>query len=108
MRNSQLLASNIRQEYLHSHCIILSSLGKVGNSIINQKNWKSKLSNLKNIDWLKTNKVWNGRALINGKASKSDISIALTTNYIKQELNIPLTKEEQEKENEFKERGQNV
>jgi DNA sulfur modification protein DndB len=81
----------------------LSALGRLGNSIINFENddWKSKIKGLKNIDWNKTNENWNGRALINGRASKSDICIALTTNYIKQELNIPLNKKEQIKENKL-------
>ncbi len=102
--NSEIIASTIRINSLHSHGIILSALGRLGNSIINfeNDNWKSQIKNLKNIDWNKTNINWNGRALINGRASKSDICIALTTNYIKQELNLPLNKKEQIKENKFK------
>ncbi len=102
--NSEILASIIRTDSLHSHGIILSALGRLGNSIINfeNDNWKSIIANLKDIDWSKKNKNWIGRALINGRASKSDISIALTTNYIKQELNIQLNEKEQIKEDKLK------
>jgi len=110
VRNSQLSASTIRENYLHSHGIILSALGRLGNSIIdfNNDSWKSKISKLKDIDWNKTNKNWSGRALINGRASKSDICIALTTNYIKKELNIELSDDEKIKEKEFLNGGHNV
>lgn len=96
VRESKLLASEIRQNYLHSHGIILHALGRIGNFLLKrrQRAWHAKLGELAQIDWSRSNSDWEGRALIGGRASKAEQNIALTTNYIKQKLGLGLTKDE--------------
>jgi DNA sulfur modification protein DndB len=51
---------------------------------------------LANIDWSRSNTgLWEGRALVGGKVSKSTTNVVLTTNVIRTVLGMPLSPEEQ-------------
>jgi DNA sulfur modification protein DndB len=71
-------------------------------------NWKVKMKSLKDIDWLKTNPIWQNRILLNGRVIKSTISITLASNVIKKAYDINLTPEEQLLENNLKKGLKNV
>ena len=105
---SKLLSSEIRQNYLHSHGIILHSLGRMGNSLIKQhpKTWQKSLSKLSEINWSRSNGDWEGRAIVGGRASKAEQNIILTTNYLKQKLGLKLTNKEKKIERAYQ-RGNN-
>ena len=65
--------------------------------------WKSKLSKLEKIDWSRSNtRVWEGRAMTAGRLSKRNANITLSANYLKLQLGLKLTVEEQELETEFR------
>ncbi len=104
IHDGKITAGEVRQEYIHSHGVVLQSLGKVGNFLLltDRKNWKPKLRGLSGIDWRKNQPLWEGRALIGGRVSKAKQNVVLTTNAIKQALKLPLTPEEQKAEDAFK------
>ncbi|TVR64213.1 MAG: DNA sulfur modification protein DndB [Candidatus Competibacteraceae bacterium] len=94
----RLLASEVREGYIHSHGIALQALGKAGNTLLklHPDDWRQRLESLKQIDWSRGNaQVWEGRALIGGKVSKVTTNVVLTTNVIKQALALPLNEEQQ-------------
>ena len=100
-RAGRITSGEIRQDFIHSHGVVLSALGRVGNALINgkTKKWKPKLADLSKIDWRRSNSsLWEGRAMRNGKISKSNDSVMLTVNAIKNTLSLPLTPEEQKLE----------
>jgi DNA sulfur modification protein DndB len=66
------------------------------------------MKSLKDIDWLKTNPIWQNRILLNGRVIKSTISITLASNVIKKAYDIKLTPEEQLLENNLKKGLKNV
>lgn len=99
-------AGEIRTEYLHSHGIVLHALGKVGNVLLKQSrekdDWVPSLQKLDGIDWRRSNsRMWEGRAMIGGRVSKSTNNVILTTNLIKTELGIALTPDEQRAEDNY-------
>lgn len=97
VREGRMPASEVREGFIHSHGIALQAIGKAGNSLLTQhpKDWKKRLAALEKIDWSRGNaKVWEGRALIGGKVSKVTTNVILTTNIIKQALNLPLDEAE--------------
>jgi DNA sulfur modification protein DndB len=101
VRQGRMPASEVREGYIHSHGIALQALGKAGNALIKAfpSKWKSKLGDLKKIDWSRSNaKVWEGRAMIGGKVSKVTTNVTLTTNIVKNALGLSLTEEEQKVE----------
>lgn len=88
--------AHLRQEYVHAHGVGLHALGLLGRSLIleHPETWKSDLTNLRSIDWRKTNPEWLRRTMSHGKLSKSIIAIQLTCNALKNALNLSLTPEE--------------
>jgi len=97
VRNREISSGEVRQEYIHAHGIGLHAIGSVGNFLLHQfpTDWKDYVSGLSKIDWSRNNsKVWEGRAMIGGRLSKSHHSVLLTTSMIKQVLNLELAQDE--------------
>ncbi len=111
VRERKITAGEVRQDYLHSHGVVLQALGRAGNALLRQStdgSWKSSLRSLKKIDWSRANtKLWEGRAMVGGRVQKAEQNVTLTTNLIKRFLKIPLSPEEQRVEDAFM-RGRNV
>lgn len=81
----------VREESICTQGIILQPLGMLGYDLLfkNKKNnWKEVLKGLQKIDWKRSNPKWNNKAIINGKISKSLVNIKLTTEYIKEMLEV--------------------
>lgn len=97
VRTREMSSCEVRRDFIHSHGIALQSIGKAGNALLKngKKTWKKKLSNLGQINWSRSNvAIWEGRAMVGGRISKSSNNITLTTNYLKQVLGIKLGPQE--------------
>lgn len=106
VRNREVSAGEVRRDFIHSHGIVLHALGKVGNSILRQSRDKRGLSRmlkpLSDIDWHRSNSaLWEGRAMLGGRVSKSAGNLLLTTALIRKELGLPLPDDEQRAEDVF-------
>lgn len=104
VRNAKMTAGEVRQDFIHSHAIVLQALGRVGKFIyqIDNPNLKKELSGLRNIDWSRSNiATWEGRCMSAGRMAKNSQNITLTCNEIKRVLGLQLTAEEQNIENAF-------
>lgn len=109
VRRGDVSAGEVRTDYIHSHGVVLQALGRVGNALITTfpKQWAKKLAPLETIDWRRANSnLWEGRALLGGRVSKSQQNVILTANAIKNHLGVPLSPEEQRTEDAFN-RGEN-
>lgn len=98
VREGKLPASEVREGFIHSHGIALQAIGKAGNALLLSypTDWQKRLEALDKIDWSRNNaKIWEGRAIIGGKVSKSTTNVVLTTNVIKSAFVLPLSDEEQ-------------
>jgi DNA sulfur modification protein DndB len=99
VKNKDISSATLREEYVHAHGVALQALGEVGRDITRRypKDWKSYFKSLDKIDWSRANtRLWEGKALINGRVSKSADSVKRTSVAIKKQLKIPLTKEDQD------------
>lgn len=104
VRNGKMTAGEVRQDFIHSHAIVLQALGRVGKYVYQsgQSDLKQALSKLGEIDWSRKNiGTWEGRAMTGGRMTKNSQNVTLTCNQIKCSLGLPLTQEEQEIENAF-------
>jgi DNA sulfur modification protein DndB len=102
----ELSSASMRQDYLHSHGIVLHALGKAGAALITKypKDWKRRLKPLKDVDWSRSNAaMWEGRAMLGGKVSKASTQVTLVTNVIKQTLGLTLSQDEARLEAALKE-----
>lgn len=98
------IASELREEFIHAHGIALQALAIAGTSLIarHPANWQSALAKLQTIDWSRRNTpLWEGRAMIAGRISKSRNNIILTANAIKNILGLPLDPKEKELEDRY-------
>jgi DNA sulfur modification protein DndB len=91
-KNKKTFTYELREQYIHSHGVVLQALGGVGADLLEKypTNWVGKLSNLSKINWSRENKDWEGRALVHGRISKARTNVILTGNYIKFHLDIEL------------------
>ena len=104
VRDSMMTAPEVRQNFIHSHGIVLQALGRVGHALIGQPKdvLSHVLEGLDQIDWSRHNvRTWEGRAMIGGRIVKSFQNVILTSNYIKKACGIPLSLDEQLSEDAF-------
>jgi len=104
VRDGHLSAGEVRQDFIHSHGVVLQALGRSGNALLHEmpNNWETQLRVLKKIDWRRSNtKTWEGRAIVGGRLSKAQQNIILTSNVVKAEIGLPLSPEEQRIEDAY-------
>jgi DNA sulfur modification protein DndB len=104
VRDRKITAGDVRQDFIHSHGIVLHALGNVGNALLRDEpaSWKKRLKKLGQLDWARSNaKLWEGRAMSGGRICKAGHNVTLTTNAIKAKLDLALSAEEQRIENAF-------
>jgi len=104
VRDRDIPASEVREGCIHSHAVVLHAIGRVGNSLLEmpKAKWKKHLRKLKTLDWSRTSKTWSGRAVVGGAISKTQNTVILTNNAIKQHIGLELTPEEQRVEDAYK------
>lgn len=96
--------SELRRDFIHAHTLAIHVLGRLGSVLLSTPDidYKSELKRLATIDWARKNSaLWEGRAMINGRISKSHNCMILTTNYLKTIFDLPLTPDECEVEETF-------
>jgi DNA sulfur modification protein DndB len=100
-KRREVSPAELRATCVHSHAIALSALAKAGRPLlgIDRKKWRKRLAPLRKLDWSRSNRqLWEGRAMIAGRLSKSNINTVLTGNVVKRQLRFLLTPEEQQAE----------
>jgi DNA sulfur modification protein DndB len=97
VRESKMTSGELRRDFIHSHAIVLQSLGRAGRALyqLTELERAKRLKRLRNVDWSRKNAaVWEGRAMVGGAMAKSGQNITLTCNEIKRVLGLKLTTEE--------------
>ncbi len=105
-KRREISPAELRATCVHSHAIALSALARAGRALleIGRPKWRARLAPLRKLDWSRSNRqLWEGRAMIAGRLSKSNVNVLLTGNVIKRQLSLPLTDEEQEAEERLNE-----
>lgn len=104
--NKEMSAHNFRNTYINSNGVVLEAIGIIGNYLYtnNYSDWQSYIAKLNTIDWNRSNlKDWENRVIApNGRIVKSASYIKLTCNLIKSKIDLPLTKDEEKLEKDFK------
>jgi DNA sulfur modification protein DndB len=106
-QESEVTPAVLRKTTVHAHALALAALGRAGRTLFAEHpgSWKPKLPALKGLDWSRSNShLWEGRAMIAGRLSKSTICVLLTGNAIKRQLGLALNAEEQAAETRLKRR----
>ncbi len=91
-------AADIRAGYVHCHAIGITAIARAGRALLAQfpKVWKKRLAKLSSLNWSRANtKLWEGRAMIGGRLSKSSSAVARAGNAVKRHLGLNLSRDEQ-------------
>jgi DNA sulfur modification protein DndB len=107
VRERRMLSPEVRTDFIHSHGIVLTALGRVGNSLLrtdlDPQSWTACLQKLASMDWSRTNsQLWQGRAIVGGRVSKATSNVLLTTAAIRAHLGLPLEPDEQRAEDAYR------
>jgi DNA sulfur modification protein DndB len=104
VRERRMTAGDVRQDFIHSHGIVLTALGRAGSTLIatHPDDWPKRLEALSTVNWQRSNsELWEGRALVGGHVSKARQNVALTTNVVKRALGLELSADELRHEHAF-------
>jgi DNA sulfur modification protein DndB len=102
-------SAELRKSYVHAHGIALAALGRVGKDLLanHPKDWKRWLRPLRALDWARSNsRLWQGRAMVAGRLSKTSVSAMLTANAIKRHLGIPRSPDEERVERQYRSKSE--
>ncbi|MFI5955388.1 DNA sulfur modification protein DndB [Cryptosporangium sp. NPDC051539] len=107
VRAREVHAREIRADFIHTHGIVLTAVGRVCNTLLLDgvpvKRWQQRLAPLAKLDWSRTNTaLWEGRAIVGGTVSKNRSNVMLTTAALRTHLGMPLTLDEQNAEDNRK------
>lgn len=91
----KITSSTLRQSYLSGHNIFINAAAVAANAA-NRAGLEQKdvISAISKENWRRDNPLWEGRALQNGRITKSSISLLLTVNALKYRLGIELSEKE--------------
>lgn len=91
----KITSSTLRQNYLSGHNIFINAVS-VATNAANKAGIEMKevISAVSKESWRRDNPLWEGRALQNGRITKSNISLLLTVNELKSRLGIELNEKE--------------
>lgn len=95
--NGSSSAAEIRASYIHCHAIGIAAIARAGRALLAQspKQWKKHVAKLESLDWSRSNtKLWEGRAMIGGKLSKSSSAVARTGDVVMQAIGVKSRRED--------------
>lgn len=101
VRERKMAAGEVREQFIHSHGIVLQAIGRVGNALLleSKSDWRKRLSGLQKINWSRSNRtLWEGRAMVGGHVHKGSQNLVLTVNVIKKAMGLSLGAEERRTE----------
>lgn len=105
VRERRASAGELRRDYVHSHGIALQALGMAGNQLLrngSEAQTRKVLKKLRAIDWSRSNaSLWEGRAMVGGRISRSSANVTLTANVLMHQLGIELPSEHAQAEAAF-------
>lgn len=103
LEKKQIHKCDLRENYMLTLSVTLQAFGRLGRYIFEEQDQLDKLLLLNNVDWLRCNPEWNGRAIdANGKIINNEDAIIKICNLIKAKIGLNLTREEEAKEHDLR------
>lgn len=97
LEHKEITKVDLRENYIATQSIVIQALGRVGNYFLQnqEKGMSACLSQLRNVNWHRTNPQWYLRAInANGRIITNKKAGLLIANVIKEHLGIPLSADE--------------
>lgn len=106
LERKEITKKDLREEYVTTLGVTLLSFSRIGLWLFKNEKYSVReyIEKFKLIDWRRSNKIWVNRMIRpNGKIINNENAICLIGNAIKKEIEMPLTREEEKREINFKE-----
>lgn len=104
LQNKEISKVDLRENYIATQGVIIQALGYVGAYFLAHPeiDMRKYISNLKKVDWKRSAVCWKFRVIrADGKILTSNKAIVLAANQIKRQIGIPLSCDEQAKEDHY-------
>jgi len=78
-------AADLRRDYVNVHTVVLHAIGLAGRRLLERhpSDWRARLEAFGRLDWSRTNaSAWEGRAMVNGRMSKTSQSVQSTADFL--------------------------
>ena len=111
LARKQISKVDLREQYIITQAIVIQALGLLGRHYFTcgDRGMEQSLKGLRRVEWSRGADCWMGRVIRpNGKIINSNGAAQLVCNVLKQTLDIPLDREDQDSEDRFMERGKDV
>lgn len=85
----QVSTWELRRDYVHAHGVVLHALGLAGRQLLHAQpdTWRESLPQLRGVEWSRSNTaVWEGRAMIGSKMSRSSVHLQKTADYLARDV----------------------
>jgi len=101
--SNSITAREIKENYFYPYSIALQTLAGVTNQLIQEysEDWEERLSEIHKINWRRDNNDWEGRAMSGGRLTTGGNHLALTRNFIKKKIGLPLSEDEKKLERQL-------
>jgi len=97
VKQDDLKPFEVRQEFIHTHAVVLWAIGAMGQTLksTHPDDWSKRLTGLRDMDWRRTNREWQGIAMsgtdvVNRRQSRTD-----TSSFLKLKFGLKLTPAEE-------------
>jgi DNA sulfur modification protein DndB len=93
VKSGDLKPMELRQEFIHSHAVVLWALGAMGQTLISTypSDWQEKLRGLQKIDWRRTCKDWQGVSMVGPDVVNRRQNRMDTASYLKVRMGLKLS-----------------
>lgn len=99
-KDRKINKTELRENYIAVQGVAIQALGRIGEYIYKEKkDIEQIMPRLAKVDWKRKSKNWKDRAIrMDGRIIANELGVVLTGNVIKNQLRIPLSDSEKEKE----------
>ncbi len=97
VKQGDLKPMELRQEFIHSHAVVLCAIGAMGQTLVSTypNDWKQRISELRRLDWRRTNREWQGVAMSGGDVINRRQNRMDTASFLKIKMSLKLTPQEE-------------
>lgn len=103
VKDGELTASELRQEKINTHAVVLRALGGVGRTLLERfsEDWRQRLKPLEQVDWRKSvgsrvNPLWDNVCIVAGSVVSNRQARTATQAVMKYQLRLPLGAQEEQ------------
>ncbi len=98
-KDTKVSPADLRATYVHAYTNVLNAIGIAGHVLVTQyPDWEKMLKNLKTIPWERSDPIWEGKIMIDGKMIKNKVGIKKVADIILNKCNSSITLDDFEKQ----------